>query len=371
MAKLLSAVRLVKDYLKLYLRNKKLEQDFEGDKYVFFDLNDRRVGIYYFLLIYQFHVEDYRIIVRNRVRFIGSCRKESAQIFSLASVKIGNVPRKKQQYYYIRDKAVTHIPGNWAKEVLLNPIHEASEQIQIPFSIGPKHLIQSNYLKTPKLRSSDRKLRITFSGNQDRPNYDQELIQTRFNLLSRVRVFDQLSQSLSSTELSVLTNKTQLAECLKGNYQNKLVWLYWTWSPDCRENLDLRIPESEWFEFLASSDFFIATPGIRMPLCFNLIEAMYVGTIPIIEYPQYLDPPLEDGVNCIVFKGSDGLTAAVKKVLSMSLEEIDQLRNGVEAYVDNHLWPGAFVSKIEKLNNVTLNAYFNATNVSFELPKEK
>src|SRR3990167_5062911 len=52
---------------------------------------------------------------------------------------------------------------------------------------------------------------------------------------------------------------------------------------------------------LSMFDFFLAPPGVQMPLCHNIIEAIAVGTIPFTNYYNWFEVPLEDGKNCIAF----------------------------------------------------------------------
>src|SRR5205823_2507023 len=57
----------------------------------------------------------------------------------------------------------------------------------------------------------------------------------------------------------------------------------------------------DYLRFIGACDFFLAPPGCAMPLSHNLIEAMSLGAIPILNYGDYLDPPLRDGVDCLAF----------------------------------------------------------------------
>ena len=60
-----------------------------------------------------------------------------------------------------------------------------------------------------------------------------------------------------------------------------------------------------WLEALAKADFFLACPGVLMPLCHNVIESLVAGAIPILQYGSYLSPRLEDGINCLAFRDAD------------------------------------------------------------------
>lgn len=83
-----------------------------------------------------------------------------------------------------------------------------------------------------------------------------------------------------------------------------------------------------------------------MPMCHNAIEAMAVGTIPLLEYPEYFHPPLQTGVNCIAFQGQSNLLEQVKRIKNMSREEVYQLRKAVISYYEKYLAPSAWVERL-------------------------
>jgi hypothetical protein len=87
--------------------------------------------------------------------------------------------------------------------------------------------------------------------------------------------------------------------------------------------------------------FFMALPGCVMPHAHNLAEALSVGCIPIIEagYARRCHPPLEDGVNAIVFKDIEELNERVEFAFSQSKVECDRLSRGALTYYDNYMHP--------------------------------
>ena len=81
-------------------------------------------------------------------------------------------------------------------------------------------------------------------------------------------------------------------------------------------------------------------------MCHNVIEAMSVGTIPILEYGDRFHPALTDDVNAICFRGSLGLVEAINRIDSLSAEKIRQLRQTVIAYFDKHLHGVKFLAEL-------------------------
>jgi hypothetical protein len=101
-------------------------------------------------------------------------------------------------------------------------------------------------------------------------------------------------------------------------------------------------------QLVSSFGFFLCAPGAFMPLCHNLIEAMSVGTIPLIQrsYAELLQPALEQGKNAIVFENEEDLTPCVKAALQMSPEEIGSMKRRVLHYYEQNLAPQAVVARV-------------------------
>ena len=97
------------------------------------------------------------------------------------------------------------------------------------------------------------------------------------------------------------------------------------------------IDPSQWLDCLASHDFFVCAPGVAQPICHNLVEAMSVGTIPILEYGSRLTPALIDGVEAIGFHGQTGLAGAVARANGLGESEKQFMRAKVIEYFKTHL----------------------------------
>jgi hypothetical protein len=121
-----------------------------------------------------------------------------------------------------------------------------------------------------------------------------------------------------------------------------------------------KVRRNAWLRTLAQSDFFLAPPGVVMPLCHNLIEALSVGTIPITEYANSLAPPLQPGRNCIAFRGKDDLIRKLREALAMTSDKIMQMREEVIRYSDEHLLPDSFARGIEAAEQEVLEMYMVA-----------
>jgi hypothetical protein len=83
-------------------------------------------------------------------------------------------------------------------------------------------------------------------------------------------------------------------------------------------------------------------------MCHNVIEAMAVGTIPILAYPDWFDPELEHCKNAIIYSDKEDLVNKIKIAIKMPQEEILKLRKGVLEYYNHFLSKGCLGSKYEK-----------------------
>ncbi len=110
----------------------------------------------------------------------------------------------------------------------------------------------------------------------------------------------------------------------------------------------LSLNPNELFEQLSRSSFFLAAPGIGMPLSHNLIEAMCCHCIPVIQdiYAQMFRVPLEHKKNCLIYKDKNDLKNISSLINKLSNEIIEKMKKNVEIYYDQHLSPEAVTSFI-------------------------
>ena len=90
---------------------------------------------------------------------------------------------------------------------------------------------------------------------------------------------------------------------------------------------------------LARSEFALCPPGVFMPHSHNLVEALAVGTIPVLNYPDFCRPALTPGVDCLAFRTPDDLVAAVRRALDAPAGEVRALRRAATDLYDDHLAP--------------------------------
>jgi hypothetical protein len=110
---------------------------------------------------------------------------------------------------------------------------------------------------------------------------------------------------------------------------------------------------AQYLGILCNSAFSIAPPGIKMPHCHNIIEAMAAGSIPITNYGHYLSPPLVDGVTCLSFTTLRQLSGKLQKAIEMDDDTIAAMRDAVIIYYETNLAPEAFGRKLRAADCAT------------------
>jgi hypothetical protein len=174
-----------------------------------------------------------------------------------------------------------------------------------------------------------------------------------FGKLNRSLVVAALESRLSCERLYVFDDPSDLDGVRRGDHRTKLVMVKGAW-----------FTEREWLEVLASADFFVAAPGVIMPFSHNVVEAMAVGAVPILQYPELFSPPLEDGVNCIRYDGEDDLLARLERLFTLSDSVVAALRDNVVAYYETHLAPETAVATLMAKLPEVKTLYLNAEHVS-------
>jgi hypothetical protein len=191
-----------------------------------------------------------------------------------------------------------------------------------------------------RLRRNTRTLRMLFAGNVDETAYSSSrslsAIRARFELLDRPTVVRTLAEGLGSAARWVETREAwEQARNHAAGGQFVLAG-----------RGGFRIPHTEWLDALSRCDVFLAPPGAFFPLCHNLVEAMAVGAIPLTNYADWHDPPLEHLRNCISFTTKEDLLDRAQMVLKMDPTELARMREEVVRYYDRYFNPDAFPRRL-------------------------
>jgi hypothetical protein len=235
-------------------------------------------------------------------------------------------PRRLRQN---RFRKVIHLHYDYSPKLSLADNHFA-----MPLPMHPQLYVEYNESEHLELyRSSARRLRILFSGNCDRRGYDQPIFRDVYGKLSRVQALNAIQahgwgRCISVGRLSELLDHVE--------YHNQFLLL----------QPKTRIKQGEWLKTVSKSDFFLCPPGVIFAWSCNLVEAMAVGTIPITNYPEWLFPPLQHGIDALIFSTLTELRDAIHLARRMSETQIAEMRRNVIAFYEAHLAMKPFVRRL-------------------------
>jgi hypothetical protein len=339
LAKSKLAISLARNLIKNYTRYVAVRHSFKSDKKVFFYLKDFRHEPYYYPILFAYKLRDYEIYLYTDLAFIANTFSCMTDVFSWEHLKLGRP--EAEGYILITDDEdffEKHKTGAKTKIIIKSDVYNVRLKSNfLPFPMHPN--IYKNYFfeKLSEHRILKRKIRVLFSGNTSEKAYNNEIFTAFFHILNRIEIIDHLIASFSSNELILIRNKNDLERSKSINLSNKIVLYKWEWYEGQHSNLQIKIPHHEWLSFLASGDFFVCCPGIRIPQSHNAIEAMAVGTIPILQYASFFHPGLVHNVNCIVFTDKDDLIEKITMILNMPEDKIQEMKANVIKYYELYL----------------------------------
>lgn len=260
-------------------------------------------------------------------------------------------PERSIYLYDVEDASLAALA--WAKKVRINDDifspYCGKYPMILPYAMHPRQTGGDLDEKLARLRTQRRTMRIFFSG--DTKDYGRNRIRYPAPKLPRLEIVNILKERLADhvALIQEVPARDRLLEDERP-YIDRCVIM---------DTSRIWIEEPDWLDTLARSDFFLSPPGIVMPMCHNIIEAMAVGTIPITNYPEWLRPNLVHMQNCIVFDDEADLIRKVQLALSLNESEIARMRANVIDYYRKHLDPRTFVGELEARpeRNITVLLY--------------
>lgn len=228
-----------------------------------------------------------------------------------------------------------------------------------PFTLHPNfHQSYPSESTFSEYRRSKRRIQILFAGNTDINKYNRRELIDEFNVLTRVQIIDFIKNKYKDGKnLSLVSDKNVFFEMFTGN--SKLTPLIIS---------EAKCDHKDWLQIVSNATFFLCPPGVYMPWCHNLIEAMAVGTIPILQYADLMVPRLKHLENCLTFSNFEDLQQAIDLALMLDEGEVTRMKANVIQYYQNYL---SIESIVETIKNFTVSDKSETTVAIPFLPQEK
>lgn len=325
---------------------------------IYVDLANPRLERYYYLLLKFFELADCQVNVKMSPWLLLNLRNYSDLIYNLENLKMVLFPPKHFDLWLTANKKLFS-----QKNVLLVDINyftskKAADEYVFPYNMHPEVYESGWYKSIPILRQVEKSIKVFFGGNTG-VGYGNPDIPKLFGKITRNEIVAYLEEFSDKDKLTNITTKEEANLLLSGKSFEFVL-----------AKKPFITPEN-WLKVLAQSKFYIALPGFSMPFSHNVIEAMSVGTIPILQYPEMLTPPLTDIVDCLKFDSEKDLIDKINLALNLDTEKISAMRENVLKYYDENLEPKTAVNKLfDKLPTVR-KLYLNVEHISVaELKKE-
>ncbi len=314
-------------YLKTLLRFKikSLRKDKKSDK-LFLNVPDNRLARYLFLNIH-FLQELFSVYLSPNFQLLKKLTDYSEWL-------IGDKNTRLSKKNLIPENGEINFMGNTYNFKLnydyFNCIKAQKDDVFImPYFMHPGQYKWDYISKTNASPTSIRPLKIMFLGATRKEDYHKPLIKETFGLHTRYEIVEHLKTNFSYIEPS---NDKEIHQYIAEKRQALIIY----------DTSKAVLWQQEWLDVLSKVDFYIALPGVSMPLCHNLIESMSVGAIPILEYGHFLFPKLEDKKNCLIFKSVEELSTIIRSLNQISQNEIISMRNEVLKYYNQFYTKKAF-----------------------------
>lgn len=306
---------------------------------------------FFYLLLKFYKISGYNIYypmnfskfrnLRNKDQYLALIVKEK----NLLSINKNKLP---PDFFEINDKM-------FSPDYFSQYFNQISAAFHIPMSFHP--LMYHQNIWNLEVDLDKKRLNSIFCyGNFDAKAY-LDIKKTEFKVTSRK---DLLSFFQNKKQFIAINNKENIISKSE-KLNEKFVFAI-------KENYAIKMEDVR--ELLSHFNFYLCCPGVVMPLCHNVIEAMSVGTIPLIEreYAEVMYPNLEHKINAIIFNDLYDLDRILTTdIFTFNEKEILEMRKNVLKYYDRFLSPESVVKNInESIKNKKL-IYLQAEHRSVKL----
>lgn len=199
-------------------------------------------------------------------------------------------------------------------------VHSSSAYIPnaLPYCMHPVNYLINEPELLPKA------VGIIMSGNLEATVYNTHHMKEHFGILNRWQIFQELLKHPKTVQIS---GQDLIKSLSARKYISNLVIMQWQTGA---------LSTNDWRHYLSASKFVWCAPGMTMPLCHNILEAMSVGVVPVLNYENWLNPSLIPNTNCLVYKSLDDIPSVLENALNLSEDEYNTLRKGAITYYNSY-----------------------------------
>lgn len=213
-------------------------------------------------------------------------------------------------------------------------LDSSSQALRMPYFMQPGALHEGFHKFDCKNPSMPRAIRLGFYGTHHPLYYTKHF---RFPILPRTPILDRFVELFSDQFQRI--DESNLKEI------NARIAVSFDYSQSDQVKKSY-LKRADYFAALEKTDFMLCPPGWCMPPSHNLVEAMSRGVIPILNYPEYMIPGLEDGIDCLAFSTLQQMEDRIREALEMPQERIVSLRANVLRYYREFLVPGIWWGRL-------------------------
>lgn len=299
------------------------------EKSVWLDLNDDYERYSYILSKY-FEIEGYQVYVKANWRFLSKLTDGYSKklITENQIIFLKRKPDSISAQFSDRNRSGKN-GKTLSRDYFSTIFDEDSMSYHIPIGLHPK--MYSTGLWNEATRPVEKRQSVFFAGNFDGDLYNKMHVDQKFKMPDRIQIKEML-ESLPNATFPKTYN-----ELIKNIKDGQI---------DIVQKRNFQIPQELLRQTIAKYYFFIACPGVLMPLSHNIFEAMSVGTIPIIhwQYARMFHPPLEDLENAILY--DNDFLEKIEEALNIGIEQIKTMESAVIKYYETYLTPKAIVENL-------------------------
>ena len=273
------------------------------------------------------------------------------------------LPARTEDKVLVADRPPPEVAAHrWRRVVNLDfdvsaPAARHTNCLVMPYPMHPLQYAARHHERLAALRGHPRSMKVLFAGTfraSTHASFRNAYLTERFHALLRPQIVAAVLAQ-PADDVLLVSDAAGLAELLAAEGGDAA-------ADRCVvvDGARVHVPPAHWLGFVARSEFFLCAPGVSMPLCHNAIEAMAVGTIPILNYREWFRPWLEDGRTCVAFADEEELVERLREVRALPPARIAAMRRWVAEYYDAYLAPEPFAEAVVNGTAAEATLFVNA-----------